>query len=654
MHNFFPFARPVDRRGSPRLWQRSISRTALGVVTLAALVLTGCSALTGGSATANGNNACAGGQASTPGTSASGDLGTPIAGGTSTGTLAGDQAIHLNISLNINRAQLDACVASLYDPSSPNYGQYLSPQDIASRFAPSPAEVSKVEQYLTSNGLTVSQTYSTNAALSVDGTASEVNKAFNITLNQYQVGQRQVYAPNQAPTLPSDVQNLISDIAGLSDVSTAHCNISDPKENCGLIHHYSSFTMPTAAQIQQIKASQAPKAASIGDCTLASIGVPLGGISGSGLPTLLTWAQLRQSYGFNALQGAGFDGGNSSIGMVEFDTYSRPDVVNYMICAGTYAQNRLQNVVVDQGGAAPDSGAGAGEATLDLELAAGLTGVNTKIIDYYAPNNAQWESEFEDILNKVASDKKVSVLSVSYGDFEQDMTPSYMATVNNTLKVLAAEGISVFVASGDCGAFGSGQYGTRALSFPASAPWVTAVGGTTLTADPVTGDRTSETSWTNTSPDQTSCQNTWGSGGGVSIVPSFTIPSWQKGTGVSNQYSTGARQVPDVAAAAINISFYYSGLWLSVGGTSAAAPIWASGIDVVDQALAAAHKSPVGAVTNIYTLANSSNYGKAFVDITQGGGITSTPTYGATTGWDFVTGWGAPQFDQIALALGGS
>jgi subtilase family serine protease len=191
------------------------------------------------------------------------------------------------------------------------------------------------------------------------------------------------------------------------------------------------------------------------------------------------------------------------------------------------------------------------------------------------------------------------------------------------------------------------------LSFPASAPYAIAVGGTQLSVDTASsvlgaGSRTGEQTWVASQPDHTSCQNTGGSGGGLSTVPSFTLPTWQKGTGVSNQYSNGERQVPDVSAAAINISFYYSGLWLGVGGTSAAAPEWAAGIDVVNQALKAKGKAPLGGVAGIYNLANSGSGTKDFYDITKGNNLA----YPATKGWDFTSGWGAPQFDQIAAALG--
>lgn len=621
------------------LWRRWSPRTGFIALIIPVMLLAACTGLSTNGTTnpAASNDPCMGNhQATQPGST--GDLGSPITGGTPTGSLSPNQTVHLNIALNVNRAALDTCLSAMYDPSSPDYGKYLAPQDIASRFAPSSADVAKLTKFLTNSGLTVTQSYTTNAALTVEGTAAQVEKAFSISLSTYQQGQRNFYKPNQAPTLPTDLQSVVATIAGLSTQSFGHCDITG---TCGFIQHYSHFTLPKNAP--KIKSSFD------GDCAAASIGVPF--LTGGAPTTLLTWKELRQSYGLDTLATGGFDGGTSAIGMVEFDEYSRPDVVNYMQCAGTYAIDRIVNDVVVQGGPKkPDDGPGAGEATLDLEMALGLTGPKTKVIDYYAPNNDQWESSLQDILHRVASDKKVSVLSISYGDFENDMTRSYMTSVNDTMKILAAEGISVFVASGDCAAYGSGQFGTKALSFPASAPWAISVGGTTLSADPLTGSRQDETTWVNDKPDQTVCQNTWGSGGGLSVVPSFTLPAWQKGPGVGNQYSNGARQVPDVSAAAINISFYYSGFWLGVGGTSAAAPIWASGVDVANQDLIAAHKPTVGGVPNLYSLAAGSGGSRAYFDITKGSNLF----YPATKGWDFVTGWGSPQFDQIAATLGGS
>lgn len=621
-----------------RTIQHVPTKTLAGIIAVFALVLTSCTLPAATSTSTQNLSAICSQTQQAASTNGSGDLNlSPTQLPPQSSALPGDTLIHLNIALNVNQLALDACAKALYDPSSPLYHQFLTPQQISERFAPATATVAKLESYLTSKGLQVTESYTTGAALAVDGTAQQIEQAFQVHLSQYQKGDKTVFTPDTTPKLPADVQSIVVSITGLDTQSSVHCNTSGGKTNCGLLSHYSHFTMP--ATIPPRKTLSAS-----GDCTLANIGIP--GIGGStGLSPLLTWASLRQAYGLNTLAATGYDGSNTSIGMVEFDTYDPVDVNNYMLCANSYASNRIQNVVVVPGGAAPDSSSGAGEATLDLELAAGLTSKTTNIINYYAPNNAQWAVSFLDILQKVASDKKVSVLSISYGDYEEDMSPTYMAAVNDAMKILAAEGISVFVASGDCGAFGSGQYGLKALSFPASAPWAISVGGTSLVADAL-GNPQSETAWGNDTPDKTSCGNTWGTGGGVSGVSSFTLPAWQSGKGVSNQYSNGLRQVPDVAAAAINISFYFQGLWLGVGGTSAAAPIWATGVDIVNQALTANGKSPVGGVPNLYTIAKQ--HPSDYQDITKG----SNEFYPATPGWDYTTGWGSPHFDLIAATLG--
>jgi len=110
----------------------------------------------------------------------------------------------------------------------------------------------------------------------------------------------------------------------------------------------------------------------------------------------------------------------------------------------------------------------------------------------------------------------------------------------------------------------------------------------------------------------------------------------------------GLRQVPDVAAAAYpNIDIYYQGAWIPVGGTSAAAPIWAAGTLLVDQALQRQSKSPLGGVPTIYTLANHPGKFSPYTDITSGDNLF----YPATRGWDYATGWGSPNFYDIFEVL---
>lgn len=232
---------------------------------------------------------------------------------------------------------------------------------------------------------------------------------------------------------------------------------------------------------------------------------------------------------------------------------------------------------------------------------------------------------------------------------ESSWTSAEASIINSALEYAAASRVTVVVASGDYGAIGNGSTNARReVSLPASDPWALAAGGTTLTANPVTGAYQSETAWN----DQSSSPSA--SGGGFSRL--FTRPGYQNGVpGIGT-----TRGVPDVAGEATGTS----GMALAfgapgggdelvgAGGTSAAAPFWAGLIALADQE--AGHA--LGFVNPaIYRIAQSAEYHKAFHDVTTGNntvtlnGITITG-YQAGTGWDPVTGWGTPDA-QVLIPL---
>jgi kumamolisin len=147
----------------------------------------------------------------------------------------------------------------------------------------------------------------------------------------------------------------------------------------------------------------------------------------------------------------------------------------------------------------------------------------------------------------------------------------------------------------------------------------------------------------------------------VSQNTAFKRPTWQVGPGTTTRYDgssgniltpafirvsapNGLRQLPDLAAAAYpNIAIYYRGAWLAAGGTSAAAPIVAAGMLLVDQDLRQQGKTLFGSVPEIYTMANRPGSFRPFNDITGGDNLF----YRATRGWDYTTGWGSPNFTGI-------
>ena len=272
-------------------------------------------------------------------------------------------------------------------------------------------------------------------------------------------------------------------------------------------------------------------------------------------------------------------------------------------------------------------------------------------VDVSSP--AKLAATFATYLRTAVGDGAVMSQSGIGQDFnlgESSWTSAELATMNSALEYAATRHVTVVVASGDYGAIGNGSSTPRKeVSLPASDPWALAVGGTTLTANPVSGAYQSETAWNvqSGSPD--------GSGGGLSRL--FTRPSYQNGVpGIS-----ATRGVPDVAGEATGTSgmalaFSAPGggqVLIGAGGTSAAAPFWAGLIALADQQ--AGHA--LGFVNPaIYRIAQSPLYHKAFHDITTGNntvslnGVTITG-YQAGTGWDPVTGWGTPDAEVLIPLL---
>jgi kumamolisin len=236
-------------------------------------------------------------------------------------------------------------------------------------------------------------------------------------------------------------------------------------------------------------------------------------------------------------------------------------------------------------------------------------------------------------------------VSVSLGIDEGSITSDDVRAIDRSLQQLTLlENMTVFIASGDCGAFADETYGDLSVSFPASDPWAVAVGGTDLSINSQQ-QRTDEVVWSN-GQDPLHCNNSWGSGGGNSSL--FSRSGWQHAKGVNNEYSHNDRQVPDVAGVADNLAVYFQQQWGVVAGTSVAAPIWATGQALVNEDTIA-HVGIVGYGPQLlYAVADEKAGGKAYFDVTSGDNLY----YPAAPGWDFATGLGTPNlanFDQAVF-----
>ena len=233
------------------------------------------------------------------------------------------------------------------------------------------------------------------------------------------------------------------------------------------------------------------------------------------------------------------------------------------------------------------------------------------------------------------------MVSISLGIDEGDISSDDARALDSSLQQLTkVEHMTVFVASGDCAAYADETYGDLSVSFPASDPWAVAVGGTKLSVDGQ-GNRADEVAWSEF-PNIFKCKNSWGTGGGNSSL--FHRPNWQMANGVNNKYSKNVRQLPDVSAVADHLAVYFQGQWGDVGGTSAAAPIWATGQALVNEDTMQ-HLNTFGYSPQLYYAADKQAGGNGYFDVTSGNNLY----YPATPGWDYATGLGTPNlanFDQ--------
>jgi subtilase family serine protease len=256
----------------------------------------------------------------------------------------------------------------------------------------------------------------------------------------------------------------------------------------------------------------------------------------------------------------------------------------------------------------------------------------------------QVNDELQHIIDDNTSNANAgSVVSVSLGIDEADISSDDVRALDSSLQQLTqVEHMTVFVSSGDCAAFADETYGDLSVSFPASDPWAVAVGGTKLSIDGH-GNRTNEVAWSEF-PNIFKCKNSWGSGGGNSSM--FHRLDWQNANGVNNKYSKNVRQVPDLSAVADNLAVYFQGAWGAVGGTSAAAPIWAAGQALVNEDTMQRLSTFGYSSRFYYAVADKKTGANAYFDVTSGNNLY----YPATPGWDFPTGLGTSNlagFDQV-------
>ena len=578
-------------------------------------------------------------------------------------TMSVDVALKLQ-----NSAGLLAYAANVSDPHSPQYRHFLTPQQIGSTYGASVRNVNAVARYFATYSLHVG-VWPQRLSLFVSGPEIALARAFGTSFGIYESGSQKFVAPMQTPHFAHKLP-----VTGVTRL----------------------VTLPRSFRTM----------------------VPIGGnaLSGSGyLPQ-----QIRNAFDYTGAYAAGFDGKGITIGIVGTGPISRADVPAYGNMFDTRVGRVTERYVEGTGfvkpppvtapcdGYLPRCNPEDGEAQLDTEASASLAPGAT--VDFYLGYNPSYcetasgsvvsgpcgsgQQPLEglplsdDEIQQAIADNVVDTLSLSYGGPEAALA-GYEFNANQPdqgvgpeeFAALAAEGIAVFVSSGDSGAEGCqsdgfGNVDDPCVSYPATDPSVTSVGGVTVPLDNF-GNLTNQViGW-----GLTTGQGKGGSGGGVSAYFPHSLTPWQAGPGVIGGY----RNQPDVSllgdpetGMAIVFDAKLGGPDVeAAGGTSVGAPEMAAMWGLVLQACKQTPSCSKAQGSKSYRLGNAApllyglyakgqdilgSYHRTFYDVVYGNnqqtpvspGPTSSPLdpgYNAGPGYDLVTGLGVPFAHALITAV---
>jgi subtilase family serine protease len=562
-----------------------------------------------------------------------------------------------------NAAAAEALARAVSNPKSASYRHYLSPAQFRSTFAPTAAQATAVHNWLKANGFVIVNTPANRHFIAAQGTVRQIETAFATTINVYRVSGMKLRAPARDLSVPTTIAPLISGAIGIDQsYEFIHSNTVVDKNAPPSAGFRNS---PPLSTFWAEKVS--PYAYPTGFTDLSSPATAPWTIKG------YTPAQIKGAYGIS-----GYDGAGQTVAII--DAYASPTILQDVnqwstnrglptMTSGQFTQVVPPGIFRRPQNPRQDPQGWYGEETLDVEAVHGMAPA-AKIVYVGAPNNYQ---DLDAALNHVVDRHLAQIVTNSYGWHGEFLPPGFIKPYNQTLVQAAIEGIGVYFSSGDSGDETS-VLGVASADFPASSPWVTAVGGTSLGVS-AANTRQLETGWGTSTY---ACNKTtlvctraawlYGSGGGVSRV--FAKPSYQ-----ASITATG-RAVPDVAA----LGDPQTGLLIGqtqtfpdgayydeyrIGGTSLSSPIFAGLMALADQAAGSphgfanplfyAHAGAFYDVLSVKTAVARRNFVNS-VDASQGTSdflrtfddYSGSPTQSTHAGWDNVTGLGTPTQDFLS------
>jgi subtilase family serine protease len=369
-------------------------------------------------------------------------------------------------------AEAEKLQQAIYTPGTPEYHQFLTAAEFASRFGPTDADVATVIAALAKYGLSARR--STTTTLKVTGMPADMERAFSVNLHNYEVAAQDSHpgytfrAPASRPMIPAEISSAVTAVFGLDNRPVAH----------------PAYKTSSAVQATQVGASSIRNGKTFGN---------------------LTVTDFANHYDVDPLYQLGITGSGRTMGILALAAFTPSDAFAYWAALGLNVNpNRITIVNVDGGPGAPSDASGSIETAIDVEQSGGVAPA-ANIIVYQAPNTSQG---VVDVFAAAIGNNTADTLSTSWGLWEIfqavslvtdpifGTTVSVAQATHELLVEAALQGQSVFAASGDGGAYDVnhdlGCFGpydpsvqhscslTLSVDYPASDSLITAAGGTTL------------------------------------------------------------------------------------------------------------------------------------------------------------------------------
>jgi subtilase family serine protease len=427
-------------------------------------------------------------------------------------------------------ANLQSYAQSVGTPGDPKYHQFLTPAQFDTQFANGANSGAAVTQWIQQAGMKVLNQDA--QSITVSTTIGEVEQTLKVQIHRFKHAGRVDIAPTSQPQYPADVGSYVSAVTGLttsSPIQTPHLAVDAGSADCSTFWGQRPSGLPPTSDGSPVQQQMCGYTAS----------------------------QLRTAYGAAA---SGMTGKGVTIAVV--DAYASPTIVQDVdqwskemglppLAPGQFTQDVPSEY--PSTAQAADASSWWGEETLDIETVHAMA-PDAKIVYYgvQQPDNSDFFGAFQ----KIVSGHTADIVSDSWGGQEGGTDPNDFNAAAQIFQQGAIEGINFNFSSGDSGDYTQAQQqpsSQPAVSFPASDPWATGVGGTALGTD-AAGNYKWETSWGDESYpiSGTSYGSTGtfqgGGGGGNSAV--FPAPPFQSGvvpTSLSNVSGKPQREVPDVA-----------------------------------------------------------------------------------------------------------